>query len=262
MQISEDAVLDMQFLAEGRTVTKNGGVGLKVISGVYWDPGRREQNQDSITLQQAVTGRGRVLLAAVSDGIGGLKEGEIASGYITERLIENFYGQILYLAGRKKGRGAIERSLLRCLYDVNSELKTYGNGKNLKLGATLSLLLVWRRRYMIVHLGDSRIYLCRPKGVKILTKDHSDGGRGLARCVGSFPFQAPDIQTGRIWGKCGFLLCTDGFYRKLGKEAFDVLNPRDIGSEEQAGRRLREMAATAYKRGEQDNMSAVYSIFG
>ncbi|NBJ93471.1 serine/threonine-protein phosphatase [bacterium 1xD42-62] len=235
--------------------------GMKIISGVYWDPGRREQNQDSIALQQAAAGKRRVLLAAVSDGIGGLKEGETASGYITERLIENFYGQMLSLAGRKKGKHVMERSLLRCLYDINDALKNYGNGKELRLGATLSLLFVWKRRYIIVHLGDSRIYLCRKKEMKLLTKDHSDGGRGLTKCIGSFPFQAPDILTGRIRGECGFLLCTDGFYRKLSRAAFEVLNPADIDSEEQTGRRLREMAAIAYKRGEQDNMSAIYAIF-
>lgn len=234
---------------------------MKIISGVYWDTGKKEQNQDSITLQQAVTGKGRVLLAAVSDGIGGLAEGEIASGYITEQLIENFYGQMLSLAGRKRGKKAMERSLLRCLHHINSELKTYGKGKGLKLGATLSLLFVWKRRYMIVHLGDSRIYLCRKRKIKLLTEDHSDGGRGLTKCVGSFPFNAPDVLNGRIWGRCGFLLCTDGFYRKLDEDAFAVLNPEDIGSKEQVERRLREMAAVAYKRGEQDNMSAVYSVF-
>ena len=48
---------------------------MKIISGVYWDQGEREFNQDSLALQQVMTNRGRVLLAAVSDGIGGLKEG-------------------------------------------------------------------------------------------------------------------------------------------------------------------------------------------
>ena len=124
---------------------------MKIISGIYWDPGRRELNQDSVALLQAVTGAGRVLFAAVSDGIGGLAEGEIASGYITERLIENFYDQMLSLAGRKKGKRAMERSLLRCLYDINSELKFYGKGKDLKLGATLSLLFVWQRRYAVSY---------------------------------------------------------------------------------------------------------------
>ena len=62
--------------------------GLKLMSGIYWDRGRRAVNQDSLTLQQAITNRGRVMLAAVSDGIGGLSEGENASGFITEKLTE------------------------------------------------------------------------------------------------------------------------------------------------------------------------------
>ena len=36
-------------------------MGLRIISGVYWDRGRRAENQDSLTLQQAMTSRGRVV---------------------------------------------------------------------------------------------------------------------------------------------------------------------------------------------------------
>lgn len=55
---------------------------MKYLSGFYWERGRSKANQDSIVLQQVVTDYGRILLAAVSDGIGGLSEGENASGYI------------------------------------------------------------------------------------------------------------------------------------------------------------------------------------
>ncbi len=233
---------------------------MRVISGVYWDKGGREVNQDSVMVQQAVTRAGRMTLAVVSDGIGGLWEGEVASGYITERLIENFYGQMAALVGRRRGKKAVARSMLRCLYEINGELNAYGKGKDLKLGATMSLLFLWGKRYLIVHIGDSRIYSYHRGKVKLLTRDHSDGGRGLTRCVGSFPYQAPDILCGRVWGRQGFLLCTDGFYKRLDKEAFRILSPGDIDREEQIGRRLREMGDVAHKRGEKDNMSAVYAV--
>ena len=74
---------------------------MKILSGVYWNKGKRTQNQDSVTLQQVVTGRGRIVLAAVSDGIGGLAEGETASGYITEKIVRTFYEQILLLFEQK-----------------------------------------------------------------------------------------------------------------------------------------------------------------
>lgn len=233
---------------------------MKIISGVYWDQGERKQNQDSLILQQVMTNRGRVVLAAVSDGIGGLKEGENASGYITEKLIENFYDQMIALVGRGKGKRAIERSLMRCFYEINDGLRNYGRGKDIKLGATISLLFMWKRNYMIFHLGDSRIYQCGRKGMKLLTRDHSDGGRGLTKCAGSFPFQAPDISLGRMHKEGGFLLCTDGFYRRIEHEMFKVLAPDDIAGDEQIARRLRELGMEALKRGEKDNMSAVYLI--
>ena len=233
---------------------------VKGISGVYWDRGGRPVNEDSLTLQQVMTARGRVWTMAVSDGIGGLSQGEIASGYILEKLVENFYAQMVSLVARGKGQKPLEKSLLRCFYSMNGELRRYASGKGISLGATVSLLFVWERRYLVFHLGDSRIYLCRRGKRKLLTGDHSDGGHGIFRCMGSFPFQYPDIRCGRIYGKCGFLLCTDGFYRTLDGEDLGILSPGEVESGEQAEKRLRALGALARKRGEQDNLSAVYAI--
>lgn len=240
---------------------------MKIISGVYWDQGLGAVNQDSAALQQVMTTKGRVMMAVVSDGIGGLKEGETASGYITERLIENFYHQMVPLAGRGKGRKAFKKSLLRCLYDTNENLKRYGSGKNILLGSTVALLFIWGRRYMIMHLGDSRIYRWRggkfcKGGIMQLTKDHSDGGRRLMKCIGSFPFQYPDIAFGRLFGKSGFLLCTDGFYRRMGNDILRALNPLELENDDQVYRRLNQIGAALLKKGEKDNLSAVYAVVG
>lgn len=232
---------------------------MKIISGVYWDKGKRLVNQDSLTLQQAFTSKGRVLLAAVSDGVGGLSEGENASGFITEKLTEYFYGQLVGLVVRKNGKRFLKKSILRCFYEMNSQLRHYGEGKEIKLGATISLLFLWGRHYMIFHLGDSRIYMCSNGRVKLLTRDHTGKG-GITKCMGSFPFQYPDIYLGRIYGRRGFLLCTDGFYKTLDQEAFGALAPMDISGEEQIERRLRQLGMRAETRGEQDNLSAVYCV--
>lgn len=234
-------------------------IGLKIMSGVYWDRGKRPMNQDSLTLQQAMTSRGRVMLAAVSDGIGGLSEGENASGFITEKLIEHFYGQLVWLTGKKRGKASIKRSLLRCFYEMNSQLRRYGEGNEIQLGATISLLFLWGHRYVIFHLGDSRIYLYSRRRIKLLTRDHGEKG-GITKCMGSFSFQYPDIHFGKIYGKSGFLLCTDGFYRTLDEGGLKVLIPSDISGEEQIERRLRMLGINAEKKGEQDNLSAVYCI--
>ncbi len=232
---------------------------MRIMSEVYWEQGGRSVNKDSLTLQQAFTRRGRVMLAVVSDGIGGLMEGENASGFVTERLTECFYKRLAPLAGRGKGRKALQRCLLRCFYEMNQELRRYGEGREIRLGATVSLLFLWKKRYLLFHLGDSRVYLCRKGTGRLLTRDHVSGG-GITRCMGSFPFQYPDIAWGRIRRGSGFLLCTDGFYRSFDGRQWQVLSPRDIGSGDQIRRRLRELGAMAIRSGERDNLSAVYAV--
>lgn len=234
------------------------GYKLKLCSGVYWNRGGREANQDSIALQQVLTNRGRLFMAVVCDGIGGLCEGENASGYISEKLIENFYRQLVPLAAGGKGQRALLRCLLRCFYEIRQEFMRYGAEREIELGSTVSLLLLWKRRYLLLHLGDSRIYRYAGKRRKLLTVDHSDGRNGLTKCLGSFSYQVPYIKSGIVWGNCGFLLCTDGFYRRQSEESMGLLEPSQTGGEEQIGRRLCEMAKLVGKRGEKDNMSAIY----
>lgn len=237
---------------------------MKIVSGIYWDKGKRETNQDSLLLEQVVTSRGRVVLAAVSDGIGGLSEGETASGYIMETLLGNFYRQLLPLIGKGRGRRALQRSILRCFSGMNKALNEYGNSRELKLGATVSLLLIWRNHYLTAHLGDSRIYRLTAEGKsRRLTEDHSDGRNGLTRCMGSFPYQIPDISAGRIRRKTGFLLCSDGFYHFLSPVRLrEMLGPGEVALEEQIEKRLRQLSEYAIAQGERDNISALYLVCG
>ena len=231
---------------------------MKIISGVYWDKGKRSVNQDSISLQQVMTSRGRLCFALISDGIGGLAEGENASGYIAEQLTENFYRQIIPLVAKGRGRAIMERSLLRCFQEACGEMKRYAAEREIKLGATVSVLLIWKRKYLICHLGDSRIYRCLSGRQVLITTDHSDGRNRLTRCLGSFPFQTPAIYSGRVIKKSGFLICSDGFYRRMGNEELQMLSPKEISEDVQVEKRLREIGGVGLTRGEKDNMSAVY----
>lgn len=234
---------------------------MKMISDVYWDRGERLSNQDSLVLEQVLTARGRVLLAAVSDGIGGLSEGEVASGFILEKLRTDFYRQLLPLIVKKRGWRAVRRGILRCLFETSQALSKYGISRELSLGATLSMVLVAGNRYLAVHLGDSRIYRLKDREIKQITADHSGGGGAVTKCLGSFAFQYPDIYTGRIGRRTGLLLCSDGFYRRLSEALLkEILSPAEISGEEMIGKRLRELACHGMKQGEKDNISAVYIL--
>lgn len=230
---------------------------MRFLSGAYWDCGKRLQNQDSLMIQQIVTRKGRVCLAVVCDGIGGLAEGEVASGYVIERMTANFYRQLVRLIEKGKRRKTIRNSIQRCLYSINAELSRYAKGKGILLGTTMSLLLLWEHQYLICHIGDSRIYRCRNREPELLTTDHRGGRNRLLKCIGSFPFQQPDFQYGYVWRTQGFLLCTDGFSnRKQWNE--QLFSPREIKEEEQIERRLAQSAGAVKRCGETDNLSAIY----
>ena len=62
----------------------------------------------------------------------------------------------------------------------------------------------------------------------------------------------------------GILLCSDGFRRKVSKQelcdvmCFDATDFREPAGEEQITRRLKEIGEVCMRRGETDNLSAVY----
>ena len=253
---------------------------MRYISGVYWERGSvADANQDSLVLLQVLTAKGRVLMAAVCDGMGGLAQGDTASGYVTKRIQEWFYESLLRAIRKKKPYWIIRRSLDRLVYHMQEQLSLYGEKENIRLGTTMTVLVIWEKTYLLWHLGDSRAYrICTARkdrgahrgfaadgdgrhmsGIACLTKDHVRGRNQLTKCVGSFGYERPDFKLGVLQAGQGILLCSDGFRHRVAEsELADVLKPEHIGNEEQIVRRLREIGDACMKRGERDNLSAVY----
>ncbi len=149
--------------------------------------------------------------------------------------------------------------------------KTY----NIKLGTTMTMALLYGKKlfsrrgacpfmeYIIFHAGDSRACLFG-KRQKLLTKDDSTKGRELSRCIGSFPWQGVYKSHGRIYSGERLLLCSDGFWRRLGEKemaeslgkcAF-FLRKRRL-TEAQLEKRLQKLGRVGRTRGEKDNQAAV-----
>lgn len=248
---------------------------MQYVTAVYWNRGSVAAcNQDSLTLQQVLTGRGRVLMAAVCDGMGGLQQGETASGYMTERLQEWFYGSLMRLIHKKKPYWIIRRSLDRIVYHVQEQMRQYAGRERLDMGTTMSLLVLWEDIYLIWHLGDSRIYRIRSKGrfnrgdnrksgkqglMELMTADHVQERNRLTKCVGNFGYFRPDYRMGTLKRGDAFLLCSDGFYHCVtNQELADILCPVRLLEERQMERRLAEIGTACMKRGERDNLSAIY----
>lgn len=233
---------------------------MRYLTDVYWCRGKTaDRNQDSVVLQQVLTRRGRVLLAAVCDGMGGISRGEEASGYAAERIREWFYTELFAMIRKNKRYWVIRRSLDRLVFHMQAQLEQYALQENILLGTTMTVLVVWEKTWMLWHLGDSRAYRLRGRCMEQLTADHAQDEGKLTKCLGSFGRFVPQHKLGVFKPGEGILLCTDGFRRRVtAQELEEVMNPREIMGEEQIGRRLKEMGEICMKRGERDNLSAIY----
>lgn len=240
---------------------------MKLIAEVYWDKGSKISNQDSVSLQEIRICGKKALFALVCDGIGGLQEGETASGLVAERMTEWFYRECMSMLRRHKSRKKLYRSGLRALYGCNEELRNYALKKGLKLGTTATMLVIWDGKYVIWHSGDTRVYRIKTGGMgrwrhhiklKQLTKDHTVDNHTLVRCIGSFDWKEPDVYGGSIKGTNTIVLCSDGFRNRVREDRLaETLHPSFLQSGEQIRRRLRELAEYVKRQGEQDNISAI-----
>jgi serine/threonine protein phosphatase PrpC len=107
----------------------------------------------------------RGVLLAVSDGIGGLMAGEVASALVVEGLP---------LALRKGRASAPTEELLDAgVQKVNAKVWATARQKGIRMGATLTAVYVDGPVAWIAEVGDSRAYLIRAGTITQLTKDQS-----------------------------------------------------------------------------------------
>lgn len=227
------------------------------LFGAYWDIGKRNKNEDSLVAQKIVTSRGDVVLCAVADGIGGLPEGEVASGYLIEKIVEIMHNEGVELIKRGFGVEKIKRTYLKMLYEINNEFISYAGVKGISLGSTLALIIIYGGKYLIINIGDSSIYRFTRHRVKRLSFSHVNPDGSIYRCVGNHEFEDPFVRIGRVKKNMGFLLCSDGMVKKR-KIRGEVFAPKDIDSEEVIERRLKEVARSVRDLGEEDNISGIY----
>lgn len=218
----------------------------------------REKNQDALSLQIIRAGRRRILLAVVCDGLGGLSDGELASARVVQSVTQWFRQHWQELAAGRYAGKRLQKELTAFMEQEHKKLSSHGRRRGRMLGTTVSLLLVLGRRFYIMHVGDTRIYLIRRR-VRQLSADHALSENVLLQCVGSARKIKPDFTSGRVKRGVGFLLCSDGFYRRLARgELEQGLARRHTYSSSEAGQRLLELCRIARMRGEEDNISAIF----
>ena len=224
---------------------------------VLHECGGRRVNQDSITLQRMVTRKGVVTMVLLCDGMGGMDAGEIASGYVAERMAVWFYDALPGVLKSGYRSWKVSKSLQRALFRIHEDLRQYGENRGLHCGTTFTLLLIAGKNYQVFHLGDSVAYRLGRRCRRITDFHTKDGG--VTKCIGIGRYHKPQERHGRIFGAKDYLLCSDGMRHFLKEQDLQRALQRDeITDRSLAERALQNLARVAARRGESDNMSAVY----
>lgn len=235
----------------------------------------RSSNQDSICMKLADWDGRQIAMAIVCDGMGGLAKGELASATAAKSFERWFEVQLPALAGTLPLE-EIGRHWVSKLHDVSEKIKRYGiqNGISQGIGTTFSGMLFLGDEYVMVHVGDTRIYQIRNETVQLTTDHtfvarevaagrmtaeeaaHSPNRNKLLQCIGASKWLEPECKGGRVSPGDVFLLCSDGFRHKLTpQEMFDCFGKGKVTGKDMLRRTCSSLIRKVMERGEKDNIS-------
>ena len=130
---------------------------------------KREINEDYISLPDENKG---IKLFILADGMGGANAGETASQTAVKAVKDYIKYNFIKIERDKEG---LEYLIRRAIVDANKKVwelsKT--NPEYEGMGTTLIVILIYRGRIHVGHIGDSRVYRLRQNVFRQITKDHS-----------------------------------------------------------------------------------------
>lgn len=232
----------------------------------------KQTNQDSLILKQALCDGKEVLMAIICDGMGGLSKGELASATVIRRF-EKWFNEELPFELENPDVNVIGSKWALILKELNSSIGEKSKTFNESMGTTFSGILFWENSYVIVHVGDTRIYylgddllqltedqtfIAREikNGNMTLEEAKTDRRRNLLlQCIGASETVEPQVVTG-ITVPGVYLMCSDGFRHEISdKEIFSKFNFKALPDKKKMHENARMMIDLNKKRKEKDNIS-------
>ncbi|MCX7710828.1 MAG: protein phosphatase 2C domain-containing protein [Clostridia bacterium] len=237
----------------------------------------KKTNQDSILVKIGEDKTGEFGLFVVADGMGGLSYGDVASRIIIDEFKKWWDGRLRsVICNDRVSADSIIKDLERLIIMINLKIIDYGKSVKSKVGSTLSMLFIYRNTYIVLHIGDSRIYKVN-QVVHQITEDHSwaaqllkegklssqearnfVGKNMLTRCMG-VEEKIEIFKAARKVkkGDC-FLVCSDGFHNLISEEEMlETIAQCSAGKERVLQGAVRGLFKTVKKRGAYDNISAI-----
>jgi PPM family protein phosphatase len=129
----------------------------------YTNKGPRSINEDSYFAKL----QNNELFACIADGVGGMKHGDVASKFVTEKF-SNYLNDF-------------KRDQIKFIKQTNKELIDLANKEfeGQMIYTTFTAAVISSNFIKIAHTGDSRICILRDNGIKQLTDEHNEAGRLL-----------------------------------------------------------------------------------
>lgn len=238
---------------------------------------KKKTNQDSLAIKIADTPDGQALFSLVCDGMGGLAKGEVASKEVIYAFCDWFDRQFAeMICNGSFSEGALKYQWLHLAVEMNEKIKAYGEQNGIMLGTTISAILMYRGRYYIVHVGDSRVYEMGAE-VRQLTADQTLVAREIAagrltpeqaetdsrrsvllQCIGASPVVEPDFIAGDILPGATYMICSDGFRHKISNdEMMNRIGPGACGTESDMEEGCKFLTELVKYRKETDNITVV-----
>lgn len=235
----------------------------------------KRTNQDSVLVKQAATDLGEVVMAIICDGMGGLSKGELASATVV-RAFSEWFDRELPFELKNLDMQIVASKWCLLLKTLNARILDYSaNVQGENMGTTFSGILMVGEEYLIVHVGDTRVYQMSSSLVQ-LTTDQTFVAREVVRgtmtpeqaktdkrrnmllqCVGASKVVDPQVILGRV-EKGAYMLCSDGFRHEITEqEIYESLNPMNLINKSAMHSNTKYLIELVKKRGERDNISVI-----
>ena len=234
---------------------------------VFSSRGGRERNEDA-AFAFSEDDKG---IFIVADGLGGHKDGNVASSSTVEYFRELWLG--------REEEALTKEWIEAAIRGANDNLLSLQKETRSNMRSTLALLLVDGENSFWANVGDSRVYFIRGGELAKITEDHSfaflkfksgdirradivrdaDQSR-LLRSIGDESRNVPDVYENRrpLKKDDAFMLCSDGLWEYLNDDEVMTDYLKSDGAREWAERLL--LRAISRIRSGNDNLSIVTAI--
>ncbi|MDR3555346.1 MAG: protein phosphatase 2C domain-containing protein [Syntrophobacteraceae bacterium] len=223
---------------------------------------KRKNNEDALWV------RADLGLCALADGVGGAADGELASEIFIRNTMDIFNN-----GGVHTERQTIEL-MSKVFVQTNEAILDLANDHSERegMGCTGEIVVFYGDKFVIGHVGDSRVYLFRKGRLRQLTKDHSlvqqqlDDGlitqadarkhplrHVILRAVGADDRLVVDIIKGKVAAGDLFLVCSDGLTDMIDNAMVGGILALDVPIDEKAGK----LVSAANSAGGSDNITVI-----